>query len=152
MRTYATAQDVLHNVQDCHHLAGQVYCQLKLFIEDERAKMLLGHLCEHEHAMEKNLLNYERRASKAVLHTWIQYSPELSVKQFVEKCMSGSMESVQEISEVGHKVDDYLVSLFDEMATISSSDILKEVFYNLKTWQMSEKHQLTQARNSLLDF
>ncbi len=149
MRTFETAQDVLHNARELHHVAGKLYRQLRDGSRDERSRMLLGYMSEHERKMEDSLITYEQHASRPVLETWMQYTLEDSPQDFISNLNTSFNMTPTEIAELGQRVDDYLVDLFEEVTDTASSIELKEVFQNLIDMEHEEKHNLTRAANSL---
>lgn len=149
MRTFETAQDVLHNARELHQVAGDLYRQLRDEIHDERARMLLNYMSEHELRMEKSLDSYEQHAPKSILHTWLQYTLEEPPKMFIDSLHATPDMSVTDITELGQKVDDYLLGVFEEVTETAATNDIREVFRNLMDMEEEEKHSLTRAANSL---
>ena len=111
--------------------------------------MLLDFMCEHEKRMEKSLVTYEQHAPKSILGTWLQYTLEEPPKRFIDSLHASPDMSVNDITELGQKVDDYLLGVFEEVTETAATSDIKEVFQNLMEMEEEEKHSLTRAANSL---
>lgn len=149
MKTFETVKDVLGNARELHHLAGNLYRQLQGEIKDERAKILLGYMAEHEDKMEDNMVRYESHASQSILMTWMQYTLEETPQRFIDALDVSSTMNVGAVTDLGYKVDSYLVNVFDEITQTAVTNDLRDVFQSLRSMEEEEKHALTRAANSL---
>lgn len=149
MKTFETARDVLNNARELHHLAAKLYQQLKSQTSDDRAGMLLGYMIDHENKMEQNLIRYEDHAPEGVLGTWIQFTLEETPQVFIDELDISSGMSVEQIADMGHQVDAYLVNLFEEVMHTATNNNVKDVFKSLMDMEKEEKYTLTRAANSL---
>jgi len=150
MRTFETAQDVLTNAQAFHYAASQFYRGLHRDSADERAKMLLLFLYEHEDKMSASLASYQQHASEGVLNTWMQYTLEQSPEHFIEQLDTPEHMSVEQIGALGQTIDSYLLEVFEELMQTAATDDLRELFQNLMAMEIEEKHALTRATNGVL--
>ncbi|MEE8057762.1 MAG: hypothetical protein V3T17_08010 [Pseudomonadales bacterium] len=149
MKTFETAQDVLNNARELHHRAGELYRQMRDDSKDDRARMLLNFMSEHEQRMETSLARYEQHAPQSVLQTWMQYTLEEPPELFIQRLGITAEMTIDDITALGQKVDNYLVDLFEEVTETAATNELKEVFQNLVAMEEEEKHSLTRAANSL---
>lgn len=149
MRTFETAQDVLDNARELHRLAGFLYQQLRDKAHDDRARMLLGYMVDHEQTMANNIARYERSAPAGILGTWIQYTLEESPQGFIDALDVNDNMSIDDITKIGQQVDSYLVNLFEDVMQTAASPSLQDVFRSLMSMEEEEKHTLTRAANSL---
>jgi hypothetical protein len=149
MKTFETAQDVLDNAKELHHLAGRLYQQLHDNIGNDRAKMLLSYMIDHEEKMEQNITRYEDHAPQSILGTWMQYTLEESPQRFIEALETSANMTIGEITLMGQQVDTYLVNLFEEVTHTAATNNISDVFKSLMVMQEEEKHTLTRAANSL---
>ena len=151
MKTFETVTDVLSNAQQFHNYAENFYLELQADLADERAKMLLGFMAEHEKKMEDKLMLFSHKSPRHILDTWMQFTVEISPESFFDDFKNKPNYSVDGISALGLKADSYLEGVFQEAGEIAPSADVKEMFKDLASMEDIEKHQLTKAANSLRD-
>lgn len=150
MRTFETAQDVLTNAQTFHNAASAFYRNLYDESEDERVKMLLAFLYEHEDKMCSSLKSYQQHASEGVLNTWIQFTLEQTPDHFIGQFNTSAGMDVEQVFELGQTIDSYLLDVFEELMDTAATDELRDLFQNLVTMEREEKFALTRAANGVL--
>lgn len=151
MKTFETVTDVLDNARHFHHYAETVYLGLQRELSNERAKMLLGFMAEHEKGMENTLQQFSRKSPAHILDTWIQFTVEESPKAFFDEAQQGLAHTVDGISAMGQRADSYLEAVFQTAEEMATSGDVKELFGHLVSLEVREKRQLSNATNSLWD-
>ena len=74
MRTFETIRDVVDNAIEVHGQATDAYQRLRGRVGNDRVRMLLGYMIDHQNLMETRVRQYKDSAADAVLSTYIQYS------------------------------------------------------------------------------
>lgn len=157
MKTFEQAKDVLDNVQELHEKAGQLYLKLSRKTKSERMKLLLDYMSQNEEKLKENIASYGRNASPRILGAWFQYTQGENATQFVEELgksanISTADMTVEEITELSHRIEDYLEGLFTEVSDMARNRDVKEVFRNLSEMEKENKISVTRVINSIHDF
>jgi len=114
--------------------------------------MLLEYMSQHEKDMTVSLANYEKDASKKVLNTWFQYTIEEDYLEFISNLDIKPDLSVNDVTNLGITLDNYLEMLFLDLVEQADSLAVKEVFQNLYELEKQEKNALTRTASSMFDF
>ncbi len=151
MKTFKQLYEVIKNARSFHLNIAEIYNQLITNTKDNRAKLLLRHMHEHELRMANNLKNYSLINPAKVMQTWIQYTPEESPREVLQGINLTGILDIEEINRLGQQVDQYFSNLYQSI--YSSIDVVevREVFENLKQIQEKERITLSMASNSLWD-
>jgi rubrerythrin len=147
LKAFERTRDVLEHARVFHKQLSELYHQLEGKAERERVRMLLDYLSRHEKHLDESLASYEEEASRMVLDTWFQYTPEADTSQLLAQIKLQPGMSVSDVVRVALRLDDYLVDLYRSMAEHSDIPEVREVFTNLLDMERQEKHQA--ARNAL---
>lgn len=151
MKTFKQAYEVLKDAEKFHREIADFYRDLMDESEDNRTQLLLKHMIEHEERMAKNLANYGEVAQHKVMKTWLQYTHEESVKDFIHGLELSDPPTIKEINTMQRAVDRYFSDLYQAVYGAIESAEVKEVFDDLKQIQDKERITLSMATNSLWD-
>ncbi|KUJ81511.1 hypothetical protein AWR36_013230 [Microbulbifer flavimaris] len=151
MKTFKQAYEVLKDAEKFHREIADFYRDLMDESEDNRTQLLLKHMIEHEERMAKNLANYGEVAQHKVMKTWLQYTHEESVKDFIQELELSDPPTIKEINTMQRAVDRYFSDLYQAVYGAIESAEVKEVFDDLKQIQDKERITLSMATNSLWD-
>jgi len=114
--------------------------------------MLLEYMSKHEKDMTASLTNYGKGASQKVLNTWFQYTLEEDYLEFISNLDIKPDLSVNDVTDLGITLDNYLETLFLDLVEQADSLAVKEVFENLYELEKQEKHALSRTASSMFDF
>lgn len=151
MKTFKQAYEVLKDAEKFHRGIADFYRHLMEKSADSRTQLLLKHMIEHEERMAKNLANYGEVAQHKVMKTWLQYTHEESVKDFIHGLDLSDPPTIKEINTMQRAVDRYFSDLYQAVHGAIESAEVKEVFEDLKQIQDKERITLSMATNSLWD-
>ncbi len=152
MRTFETVQNVVDNAIEFHRQAAALYWRLDERLSDPRARMLLDYMRGHHLSMEDNVERVKRGASESVLGTYLQYTLEETPRRYLENLVKDlDAPGTDEIGELGSRVDDYLVDLFEEALQEVDSAKAEEFLKDLLDLERLERRKLTLTLNSLQD-
>ena len=140
-------RDILGRAQRFHEDVSRYYQQQVNISGRERIRMLLDYLSRHEHQLATSLAEYEDSASEKVLNTWFNSRHELDPCTFLNEFKLTADTSVDDIIELGLRLDDCLIAVYQDLAENAECEEVRGVFQNLLEMEQKEKCQL--ARNSL---
>lgn len=151
MKTFKQAFQVLKDAEKFHRQMADLYEELLEKAADNRTRLLLQHMLEHERRMARNLANYNGVAQHKVMQTWLQYTHEESASDFIRSLDLSDPPTIKEINNMGREVDRYFSDLYEAVYGAIESAEVKEVFEDLKQIQDKERITLSMATNSLWD-
>jgi rubrerythrin len=145
-------RDILRHVAEFHEQLSNFYSQLENQTGKERVKMLLDYLSRHETHLAESIRAYGEDASRKVLNTWFRDPQEADAAQAIKRLQISPDLSIDEVVEMGLKLDNRLITAYRQMADTAESEDVRNVFQNLLALEEQEKHRL--AKNSLrvMDF
>lgn len=149
---FEQVKDVLHHVIDFHGALASDYRRLANEAEDERVRLLLRYLAEHENKMRQGLTRYTEGEVHNVLDTWMQNTPNLEqphVMEELRQCLACT--TVEDIAATAERIHETLERLYRELVEASAIDEERELFQSLADFQNAETRRL--ARNTArMDF
>jgi len=149
---FEQVKDVLHHVIDFHKALASDYRKLAGEAEDERVRLLLRYLADHENKMRQGLTRYTEGDDRNVLDTWMQNTPDLEqphVLADLRGCLAGT--TVEDIADTAERIHATLEKLYRELVEASEIDEERELFQSLADFQNAETRRL--VRNTArMDF
>lgn len=143
--TCKTTRQLLDQIRNFHRQLSAYYTDTAADVDREKVAMLLEYMARHEDHLEQCLARYEEGAAKKVLDTWFQFMPEIAKCECFDRIDVNQDMSVADVVRVALWFDDCLIQFFREMADVSVSDDVKEVFRDLASMEEQEKHTATRA-------
>lgn len=148
---FKTVVDVLDVVKDFHEALARQFGELAQLTTSERAQLMLDYLNRHQHHLAEVMEQYEGDAAASLLNTWLQYTPDVYPDTLVANVRNVDLKDVNSVVVVALEADDYLVSLYREVADHTDSDAVKELFNNLIRLVDNERHSVSRAAFRLSD-
>ncbi|MCD8523991.1 MAG: hypothetical protein LRY66_03520 [Saccharospirillaceae bacterium] len=150
--SYSTVKDVLEYSRRLHEHARNLYQQLRDQTQRERVDMMLQLLAAHEDTLARSMTSMQEHASQKVLTEWHQFEPGS-----ISDALKNSQElhadiSVDELVSVALKIDDYMISLYQQMLSEATSADSRQLFQNLIALEESEKMRTVRAALSASDW
>ena len=139
---YAQVRDMLDQVRDFHGQLAEYYHQLSESSDQQRIKLLLDHMSNHEKQLQGSMRDYEEDASKQIMDTWVdcKYCDEvLATCKQIPIVPEASVESVVQATL---DIDNCLMRFYREVAEKVESEKVRDVFRNLVEMEESELRQL----------
>jgi len=125
---YETVRDVFERVKEFHHRVSEYYKQLYVIADKERVKILLDYMSRHEKNLENYMAEYEDDAPRNVLDSWFKYTPASTYEQCFKDSELDHDMSIDDVIEVGMRLDDCLINAFKRIVDSSESNTIKEIF------------------------
>lgn len=152
MKTFETIGDIVDNAIELHRQAARGYRRLRDTVSNERVRMLLGYMMDHQEAMETSVDQIKRSVGDAVLGTYIQYSLDENPLHFMRTQLDQiDTLDLEETERLAGRVDDYLVDLFEEALQEMDSPKVKEFLQDLLDLERLERRKLTMSISSMMD-
>ncbi len=152
MKTYKTAEELLEQMIDLHGRFSDKFKQVAVDSPDDRIKMGLEYIGDHQKKMVTVISRLLEDHSK-VLDTWLAYTfNEIPTPTaFVDTITIDGSMSLEAIVDSAQAIIDYTEGLYNDVTAVAPAVELKEIFSNLITVANNEHRQLTRAINSLRD-
>ena len=144
---YETVRDILERIKAFHRRLSDYYQQSKSAAANERVALLLDYMGRHERLIDRCVAKYEKQGSHTVLDTWIQYIPDLSLREAFEEARLEPDMPVEEVFAQAMKLDSVLLAFYEQLASYSAAPKLQELFEDLLAM---EKTKETEYARSLL--
>lgn len=134
---FEQVKDVLHHVIDFHAVLAADYRTLAKQAHDERVRLLLQYLADHESRMSRGLVRYTEGNAYNVLDTWLQNAPDLREPHVLED-LRGRLccTTVEEVSAAAVKIHETLGQMYRQLADE------RELFDALAKFQNAETRRL----------
>lgn len=137
--TLETIKDILDWTRRLHAELAETYRMNSNAFDDERAKLLINYVADHEARIAETIKHYEDDASVQTMDTWIQ--DNLQTNPFVKnmQTMFGIPGfSSDEVLDQTVKFHQGLVSMYAELAQSAQSERVRELFQNLESMEQHE--------------
>jgi hypothetical protein len=100
-------------------------------IDDERSKLLLAVIDEHEAAIEKAVRGIEERGQDAVLDTWLQFAPNAETERAIGRGDAPDSSSSEELVTHVLETENALMRLYQLLQGSSGSARVQAFFASL---------------------
>jgi rubrerythrin len=129
-----------------------LYEQLRDDTQRERVDMMLKLLADHEQRLATALERYRDGNKAAILNEWHQFEAA-DVADIVMDAKELHVDiSVTELVQLALKVDDYLISAYQQLAADASSAEVRALFEDLANLEQAEKISAVRAALSVDDW
>lgn len=150
--SYSTVKDVLDYSRKLHEHARNLYQQLRDQTQRERVDMMLNLLAAHENTLADAMASMQEHTSQKVLQEWHQFEPG-SISEALQDARELHPDiSIDELVKVALRIDDYLINLYRQMLSETTSDDARAVFESLIRLEETEKMRTVRAALSANDW
>src|SRR5690606_19078417 len=150
--SYSTVKDVLDYSRKLHEHTRNLYQQLRDHTQREREDMMLTLLAAHENTLADAMASMQEHTSQKVLQEWHQFEPG-SISEALQDARELHPDiSVDELVKVALRIDDYLISLYRQILSETTSDLARAVFERMIRLEEAEKMRTVRAALSANDW
>ncbi len=150
--SYSTVKDVLDYSRRLHEHARNLYLQMRDQTQRERVDMMLSLLAAHEETLAEAMTNMQEHTSQKVLQEWHQFEPG-SISEALRNVRELHTDlSVDELVQVALHIDDYLIGLYRQMLSETTSAESRQMFESLIRLEETEKMRTVRAALSAHDW
>src|SRR5688572_5883293 len=126
-----TLQDLLTNTQEFHSDMSECFSRSAKQANDERVKMLLGYLAEHEQTLAQQVADFAETASSTASNTWVsdyeeQFPPSKHDKRNHPYATMTTGEILNELHEQHRRIVERYKNLQDFVPG-SGGDLLQQI-------------------------
>jgi len=147
-----TLKDVLHWTKEFHHHLSQCLSHCADKNADERAKMILSYLSDHENILAKVVAGFEASGDENALNTWCtEYIEHHPITQHVHCDAPFSELDVVRILEVINDQHQQVIELYRYLASRADIPSARELLENLKNLEEHEMMRVIQSANRFSD-
>ena len=146
-----TVGDILERVRRFHRELSEFYQRVEDLAEKERVKLVLEFLHRHEIYLDESLGKYEKDASKGVLNTWFQSTPEMEIGECFDEAQIKPDMSVEDVLRLAMRFDKCVIELYTSLAEQSVSEDVRTLFRSLLEMGKTEEHQVVRNTIEILD-
>lgn len=131
-------KDVLDYLINAHQQMGEYYTQLSDTVLQQRVKLILDYLAEHENHISNELLQYEKDAPYGVLNAWFQDIQDDPLLLKLEQPPAPDL-SEEQVMRIALELDDRLISLYEQLASHCKSSAARDALENLLDQEKQRK-------------
>lgn len=128
---YQTIRDLVTHVRSLHGRLRNRVRNARQRENDERARLLLEFIDEHEASLERAIESTEQRGGDTVLETWLQFEPNTEVERAMKRLEEESALSRDEMVTLVLETENALVRLYDLLRGTNSSFTVQSFFTSL---------------------
>ncbi len=151
MHNFEQVKDVLEYGQKIHADLQSFYRSINDEKQQTRVKMLLDFLSGHELHREEALADFEGRAKKQILETWLQYKPSIDIEKLIGDQSIQPNMPMDEVTKIAVDFDNALIELYRETAAGTDIPQVKQLFENLLEMENNEKLRFVRDAGQLND-
>lgn len=134
-------ETVLKHAHTFHEHVSQLYARLAKRTKNERARLLLNSMHEHEARQANALQEFLKDAPRSVLHTWLKASTDSKALVRRLEPHLDSNATVDELIELGTELCDELIKVYEELASRGEPESVREFFQNFLDEERQEERE-----------
>ncbi len=147
-----TLKDVLHWTRKFHQQLSQSLSNSVDKNTDERARMVLEYLADHEKTLDKVISGFEKSGDEDALNTWFnEYVNKSPVLQNVHTNTPFANMDAAQIMEVVADQHQQAIELYRYLARRADIDSAKDMLESLLSLEEHEIMRMTQSTNRFSD-
>lgn len=143
---FEQTRDLIDHVISFHSMLSAHFIEVSEKTENQRLKLFLDYLVEHERAQACRLSEYAEEAPNQVLGMWFQFSDCEERFRDVRKSLQKQESTVSEVVELIVNLYDCLIGQFTEFGESADLEEVKAVCNNIAA--LEKKDKLKIVRNS----
>lgn len=149
---YKTVKDILDWTVEFHQQLGKLAGAAADDQQQERLKMLLDYLADHEAELRNAVQNIEDDVPDRLLATWFDRSPEIELPTLPEETDEAA-DAAYVDKMVGKVVDfhDHMVSVYTNLSEQTNNEQIGKIFTNLAELEEHEKINLVRGAQQMRD-
>ena len=140
-----TTKDIVHRGEEFHRALEGYYRSLKERVTEERAKMALDFLVQHEASMASSVRAYEKDLPYPMSDRWFKYSPnEALAKEMAETVVPPDI-GVSRLMELALHFSQSITCYYKQFAETAVPEPLDEALNRLLEFEQEGQKKITAA-------
>lgn len=145
--TIERGKDILAHAREFHETLVDFYHKLGETISQERVRLLLSYLEQHEKHLQKVLEDYSQEEAPRLLETWYKHSTCRDLKNKLSEIAHAESVDTEQLVKTAVQLDDCVIDFYREMMTKTENPDLEKIFENLL--QLEEREKKKVVKNAL---
>jgi hypothetical protein len=143
---FEQTRDLIDHVVAFHSMLSSHFIEVSEKTADQRLKLFLDYLVEHERAQACRLSEYAQEAPNKVLGMWFQFSNCEERFRELKNTLKSQESTVSEVVDLIVNLYDCLIGQFQEFSESAESEEVRAVCGNIAS--LEKKDKLKIVRNS----
>ena len=143
---FEQTRDLIDHVVSFHSMLSAHFLELSEKTDNQRLKLLLDYLVEHERAQACRLAEYAEDAPDHVLGRWFQFSDCEEKFKELKDSLGGEESTVMDVVDLTVRLYDCLIGQFNAFAEGAEVDEIRDVCRSIAA--LEKKDKLKIVRNS----
>ncbi len=148
MKAYKKTSEIIDFARLFHIKMRKFYEEINEHTNEQRIKLFLDFLIEHEKIRENTLTEFLHEASGNILNSWFKYIPENIPNDCFEGKVIDNNLTINDIIDYALKLNNCLMEMYKGLMEEADADEAKELFHNM--WKKIEKEEKNMVRDSEL--
>lgn len=148
---FEQTRDLIEHVISFHSMLSAHFLELGEKTENQRLKLLLDYLVEHERAQACRLSEYAEDAPDHVLGRWFQFSNCEERFKELKGSLKADQSTVSEVVDMTVKLYDCLIGQFTAFAEGAEVDEIRDVCLNIAALEKKDKLKIVRNAHMLRD-
>lgn len=137
--------DVLKRAREFHELLSVKYADSSALAERPDVKVLLTFISRHEAALAQALRDYEKGASKSVLESYFEATPDFTNLMATDHTHIAPDATFDEVVDIALHYDEALLTVYRECEREAASEELRDAIHNLLEMEQQEEVKVMRA-------
>jgi len=143
---YEQVRTIMGRAQRFHRKLSEFYQKLDETTpeEQERMKLVLQYLQEHENKLERQLCDFEKDARPNAMDTWVQFPPDEDLEKIFDPSRLKPDMSINDIVVLTLEFDNTLLKFYERARDVASTREIGEMFDQLLVEGKRDRKALVQ--------
>ncbi|MFQ5731254.1 MAG: hypothetical protein ACE5KM_04780, partial [Planctomycetaceae bacterium] len=119
-------KDIVDHIRACHARLSEQYADFGNQHTNERIRLLLAFMAQHEQSFEASLADYEHDAATGILDTWIPFVPEEALNDALEDLELHDGMDPEDVISDALALDRKLIDLYRHLASETAVPRIQE--------------------------
>lgn len=128
---FRQVRDVIRQLRDCHRSLREWLEQSRIRINNAAVAQMTQSLREDEHQLQLALSRIGADSDPAILDTWLQFSPDESLKQALNDVRFDCDMTIDDIVNRKQNFDRAMLNAYRQMQTVSAAPRVQALFDQL---------------------
>lgn len=141
--------DVLKRAREFHELLSVKYADSSAYANRPDVKVLLNYMSRHEAALAQGIKDYEKGASKAVLDSYFEATPDFQNLMATDTTHIAPDARFEDVVGLALRYDEALMTVYRECEREAASEELRDAIHSLL--EMEQREEVKVMRATLTD-
>jgi predicted RNA-binding Zn ribbon-like protein len=145
---YENVGHVIGVLEEFHRQLVHAFSKWREQTDDERSKLIVGYLADHQARRAQALEDFHRDAPRSLLTSWFQIPFPEDPRAFLRSVQSAEAPAPGQIEEVISRIDDFLDRMLHHMRDRAETHDVEAFFNDLLEIEKRERMLRSRAMSS----